>query len=62
MSAARKKLDWEAMFGLAIDPEEGAGIPSVLQAGEGGYLLHVRQFLCRAQYEPDFGWGNCLYI
>ena len=22
MSAARKKLDWEAMFGLAMDPEK----------------------------------------
>ena len=41
---------------------ESQTLPRFLQAGKRRYLLHVRKFLRCQKYEPDPGWGNCLYF
>ena len=53
MSTARKKLDWEEMFRLSIDPDKARRYRASAKAGEGGYLLHVRQLLRGQEHEPD---------
>lgn len=62
MSLARKNLDWEKMFSLAIDPEKARRVPGRGKAGEGRYMFHVREFLRGKEYEPDPGRRDRKYF
>ncbi len=53
MSDARKRLDWEAMFNLAIDPEKARGIVH-LPNRRRKIPVPCAATLCNEKYEPDF--------
>ena len=61
MSEARKRLDWEEMFRLSMDPEK-ARLQSRGKARKRGYLQHVRQFLCSQEHKSYSGWRNCQHF
>ena len=54
MSTARKKLDWEEMFALAIDPEKARRYRAEAKP--------EKEDTCGKEYEPHSGRGNCKYL
>ena len=62
MAVARKKLDWNAMFDLAIDPRKGAPLPRILPPGEGRHVQHVRQLLRGEEHEPHLRRRDRLHL
>ena len=45
MSTARKQLDWDKMFELAIDPEKARAYRESSRTGKRRHLQHVRELL-----------------